>query len=53
MPREDGLYHTLVQCNFNRQSMPIKDGLLLSIDCMYPVKEFDNLYLGKTGRVAS
>jgi hypothetical protein len=33
--------------------MPTEDGLYLFIDCMYPVKEFDNLYLGKMGRTAS
>ena len=33
--------------------MPTEDGLNLSINCMYPVKEFDNLYLGKMGRAAS
>jgi hypothetical protein len=33
--------------------MPTEDGLHLSIDCIYPVKEFDNLYLGMMGRAAS
>jgi hypothetical protein len=53
MPREDGLYYTLVQCNLDRQSVPTEDGLHLSIDCMYLVKEFDNLYIGKMGCAAS
>jgi hypothetical protein len=33
--------------------MPTEDGLHLFIDCMYLVKEFYNLCLGKTGRAAS
>ena len=53
MPREEGLYYTLVYCNLGRKSMPTEDGLHLFIECMYPVKEFYNLYLGKTGRAAS
>jgi hypothetical protein len=32
--------------------VPIEDGLHLFIDCMYPVNEFYNLYLGKMGHVA-
>jgi hypothetical protein len=31
----------------------VEDGLYYSINCMYPVIEFYNLCLGKTGRVAS
>jgi hypothetical protein len=33
--------------------VPTEDGLHLSIDCMYSIKEFENLYLGKIGRTAS
>jgi hypothetical protein len=33
--------------------MPTEDGLQLFIDCMYPVIEFYNLCLGKTGHAAS
>jgi hypothetical protein len=33
--------------------VPTEDGLHLSINCMYLVKEFDNLYLGKMGHAAS
>jgi hypothetical protein len=33
--------------------MPMEDGLHLFIDCMYPVKEFYNFFLGKTGCAAS
>jgi hypothetical protein len=33
--------------------VPIEDGLHLSINRKYPVKEFDNLYLKKVGRAAS
>ena len=53
MPKEDGLYYTLVYCNLGRQSMPTEDGLHLFIDCTYLVKEFYNLHLGKTGRATS
>jgi hypothetical protein len=30
-----------------------KDGLDYSIDCMYPIKDVANTYLGKKGRTAS
>lgn len=30
-----------------------EDELYYSVDCMYPTKELDNPYLGKTGRIAS
>ena len=53
MLREDRLYYTPVQCNLGRQFVSTEDGLHLSIDYMYPVKEFDNLYIGKTGRATS
>jgi hypothetical protein len=33
--------------------MPTEDGLCLFIDCMYPVKELDSLYLGEMGHTAS
>jgi hypothetical protein len=33
--------------------VPTEDGLHLFIDCMYRLKEFYNLYLGKMGRAAS
>jgi hypothetical protein len=33
--------------------VPTEDGLHLSIDCIYPVKEFDNLYLRKMGHADS
>jgi hypothetical protein len=33
--------------------VPTEDGLHLFIDCMYPVKGFYNLYLGKMGSAAS
>jgi hypothetical protein len=33
--------------------VPTEDGLHLFIDCMYPIKEFYNLYLGKMGRAVS
>jgi hypothetical protein len=33
--------------------MPTEDGLYNSIDCMYPIKELDNPYLGKTGCTVS
>jgi hypothetical protein len=29
MPRENGLYYTLVKCNLGRQSVPTEDGLYL------------------------
>jgi hypothetical protein len=33
--------------------VPTKGGLYYSIDYMYPIKELDNPYLGKTGRTSS
>jgi hypothetical protein len=33
--------------------VPTEDELHFFIDCMYRIKEFDNLYLGKMGRAAS
>jgi hypothetical protein len=33
--------------------VPTEDGLHLSINYMYPIKEVDTLYLGKTGRATS
>jgi hypothetical protein len=53
MPREDGSYYTLVECNLGRRSVLTEDGLCYSIDCMKRIKGFYSLCLGKTGRAAS
>jgi hypothetical protein len=53
MPREDGLYYTLVYCNLGRQFLPTEDVLYFFIDCVYPIKDVVNPYLGKKGRTAS
>jgi hypothetical protein len=53
MPRGNELYYILAWCNLGKQFVPTEDGLHLFIDCMYPIKEFYNLYIGKTGRTTS
>jgi hypothetical protein len=35
-----------------RQFIPTEDGLYFSIDCVYPIQDIANPYLGKTGRTA-
>jgi hypothetical protein len=53
MPKKDGVYYTLVYCNLGRQFVLTEDGLYYSINCVYPIKDIANPYLGKTGRTAS
>jgi hypothetical protein len=53
MPREDRLYYTRVYCNLGRQFEPTEDELFFFIDCVYPIKDVTNPYLGKTSRTAS
>jgi hypothetical protein len=33
--------------------MSTEDRLCLFIDCMYPIKKFDNLYIGKMGHTTA
>jgi len=53
MPRDDGLYYTLVLFNLGRQFVPTEDRLYYSIDCVYPIKDVVNPYLRKMSRTAS
>jgi hypothetical protein len=53
MPRKDGLYYTLVWYNLGRQFVPTEDELYFFIDCMYPIRDIVDPYLGKTGRTTS
>jgi hypothetical protein len=39
-------------CNFGRQFIPTEDEYF-SIDCVYPIKDIANPYLGKMGHTAS
>jgi hypothetical protein len=42
MPREDGLYYSLVWYNLGRQFVPTEDELYYSIDCVYHIKDVAN-----------